>query len=88
MKRTEKNSNKSNNKKKEKHRRRITINRCLQTAMNTHISSHHISLYNKCNKVDKIFAESLIDYHEKSGLELMKLSVMLEMLESYLDKGK
>jgi hypothetical protein len=40
------------------------------------------------NYYQPIFAESLIDYHEKSGLELMKLSVMLEMLESYLDKGK
>jgi hypothetical protein len=46
------------------------------------------SLYNTCNKVDKISAESLINYHEKSSLKLMGLSVMLEMLESYLEKGR
>ena len=46
------------------------------------------SLYNKNKKVDKLSAESLINYHEKSGLKLMELSVLLDMLESFLEKGK
>ena len=45
------------------------------------------NLHNKCNKVRSYSAEDLINYHKVSGLKLLKLSIMVEMLQSYLDKG-